>query len=170
VAAAKAAGAEVLEHPDAGDGNNGKIAPTLVLNPPSDGLLMQEEIFGPVLPVVGYDSLDEALAFVAARPRPLALYGFTNQARTRDRILGSGLSGGVTLNGTMLHIAQNDLPFGGVGPSGLGAYHGPEGFKRFSHARAVYDVGPVNAFERLGPPWDGAAGRLARAALRFLAR
>jgi coniferyl-aldehyde dehydrogenase len=170
VAAARAAGAEVLEHPDAGDGNNGKIAPTLVLNPPSDGLLMQEEIFGPVLPVVGYDSLDEALAFVAARPRPLALYGFTNQARTRDRILGSGLSGGATLNGTMLHIAQNDLPFGGVGPSGLGAYHGPEGFKRFSHARAVYDVGPVNAFERLGPPWDGAAGRLARAALRFLAR
>ena len=70
----------------------------------------------------------------------------------------------------MLHIAQNDLPFGGVGPSGLGAYHGPEGFKRFSHARAVYDVGPVNAFERLGPPWDGAAGRLARTALRLLAR
>ena len=168
VAAAKAAGAVVLEHPDEGEG--GKIAPTLVLNPPTDGLLMQEEIFGPVLPVVGYDSLDQALAFVAARPRPLALYGFTNQARTRDRILGSGLSGGVTLNGTMLHIAQNDLPFGGVGPSGLGAYHGPEGFKRFSHARAVYDVGPVNAFERLGPPWDGAAGRLARTALRFLAR
>jgi len=165
VAAARAAGATVLDHADAA-ADGGKIAPTVVLNPPGDSLLMQEEIFGPVLPVIGYRSLDEALAFVAARSRPLALYVFTHDGRTRKRILDATPSGGVTLNGTMLHIAQNDLPFGGVGASGMGAYHGHAGFRRFSHARAVYDVGPVNAFERLGPPW----GALARTAVRFLSR
>lgn len=165
VQAARASGATVLEHADAAP-EGGKIAPTLVLNPPADSLLMQEEIFGPVLPVIGYRSLDEALAFVAARSRPLALYCFTHDRRTRNRILDSTPSGGVTLNGTMLHIAQDDLPFGGVGGSGMGAYHGREGFRRFSHARGVYDVGPVNAFERLGPPWGG----LARTAARLLSR
>ena len=165
VAAARAAGATVLDHADAA-ADGGKIAPTVVLNPPADSLLMQEEIFGPVLPVIGYRSLDEALAFVAARSRPLALYVFTHEGRTQKRILDATPSGGVTLNGTMLHIAQNDLPFGGIGASGMGAYHGHAGFRRFSHARAVYDVGPLNAFERLGPPW----GALARTAVRFLSR
>ena len=155
---ARAAGARVqaLE----ADGAPEKIAPTLVLDPPLDSLLMREEIFGPVLPLVGYDHLEEAIAFAAARERPLALYCFSGDRAVHRRVLDGVTSGGVTLNGTLLHIAQDSLPFGGIGPSGTGAYHGHEGFKRFSHARAVFKVGPVNVFQRLGPPWTGLARRM----------
>ena len=154
VEAARSAGATVLTHPHAdADAAARKLAPTVVLNAPRDSLLLSEEIFGPVLPVVPYANLDEALAFIAARDRPLALYAFTHDARTQDAVLDGATSGGVTLNGTLLHIAQEGLPFGGIGPSGLGAYHGHEGFRRLSHARGVHQVGPVNVFERLGPPW-----------------
>ncbi len=162
---ARAGGATILTHPDVA-GANGKIAPTVVLNAPADSMLMTEEIFGPVLPVVGYASLDEAIGFVAARDQPLALYCFAWDRRERDRVLAGATSGGVTVNGTLLHIAQDDLPFGGIGPSGSGAYHGHEGFKRFSHARSVHQIGMVNVFERLGPPW----GTLARTTARLLTR
>jgi coniferyl-aldehyde dehydrogenase len=127
---------------------------------------MTEEIFGPVLPVVGYRDLDQAIAYVQERERPLALYCFTDDHRTQARVLDGAMSGGVTLNGTLLHIAQESLPFGGIGPSGMGAYHGQEGFRRFSHARAVHRIGPINAFEKMGPPW----GVLARTTARLLAR
>jgi coniferyl-aldehyde dehydrogenase len=137
-----------------------------VLDALPDSVLLTEEIFGPVLPVVAYDTLETALDFVNARARPLALYCFTGDRRTRERILDGATSGGVTVNGTLLHIAQDNLPFGGVGASGMGAYHGRDGFLRFSHARAVYAVGPVNVFERLGPPW----GALARRVGQFLSR
>lgn len=137
-----------------------------MLDAANDSLLLQDEIFGPVLPIVGYRTLDEALAFVAARDRPLALYCFTKDERVQDRILDSALSGGVTINGTLLHIAQDALPFGGIGPSGMGAYHGEDGFKRFSHARAVHRIGFINVFERLGPPW----GPLARRTASILSR
>jgi coniferyl-aldehyde dehydrogenase len=160
---ARARGARVLQHPDA-TGLQGKTAPTVVLDAPANCLLMTEEIFGPVLPIVPYRSLDEALAFVNERERPLALYCFTNDARTRNIIISGATSGGVTVNGTLMHIAQDDLPFGGIGPSGMGAYHGREGFRRFSHARAVHQIGLVNILERLGPPW----GRLARMTARML--
>ena len=137
-----------------------------MLGTPEDSLLLNEEIFGPVLPIVGYRDLDEALGFVNARSRPLALYAFTSERRTQDLILDGAISGGVTINGTLLHIAQDDLPFGGVGDSGIGAYHGVAGFRRFSHARAVYKPGLFNAFEVLGPPF----GKLAALAIRFLGR
>jgi coniferyl-aldehyde dehydrogenase len=127
---------------------------------------MREEIFGPVLPVVPYERLDEAIAFVNARDRPLALYCFTNDKRVRTRVLDGATSGGVTLNGTLLHAGHDGLPFGGIGPSGMGAYHGSDGFRRFSHARAVHAIGVINPLERLGPPW----GRLAARAARFLLR
>lgn len=156
---ARAAGAVVLTHGESA-GDLGKVSPTVVLDPPLDGLLMREEIFGPVLPVLGYRDLDEAIAFVAARDRPLALYGFSNDAGARGRMLAGATSGGVTLNGVLLHIAQDNLPFGGVGASGMGAYHGRDGFRRFSHARAVHHIGPVNMFERLGPPWGGLGRRV----------
>ena len=155
--AASAAGATIMAHEDEGARESGKIGPTIVLGAPEDMLLLTEEIFGPVLPVVPYRSLDEAIAFVAARDRPLALYCFTSRRAERERVLNGTLSGGVTLNGTLLHVAQESLPFGGVGPSGIGAYHGKEGFRRFSHARGVFKVGPINVFERLGPPWGKAA-------------
>src|SRR4029453_6207603 len=130
-----------------------KIGPTVLLGTPGQASLLTEEIFGPVLPVVPYESLDEAIGFVTARDRPLALYCFSRSRAEQRRVLDATLSGGVTLNGTLLHCAQESLPFGGVGASGIGAYHGKEGFRRFSHARAVFRVGPINVFERLGPPW-----------------
>jgi len=162
---ARAGGATILAHSDP-SGTNGKIAPMVVLNAPADGVLMTEEIFGPVLPVIGYESLDQAVAFVNERERPLALYCFASDHRDRDRVLAGTSSGGVTLNGTLLHIAQDGLPFGGIGQSGTGAYHGQDGFRRFSHARAVHQIGFVNIFQHLGPPW----GKLARGVAQVLMR
>ncbi|RMB52368.1 coniferyl-aldehyde dehydrogenase [Sphingomonas sp. PP-CE-3A-406] len=155
---ARRGGAEILTHPAPAPTGH-RIAPTVVLGAPDDCTLMREEIFGPVLPVKPYDTLDAALAFVRARPRPLALYCFADGAATQRRILNGATSGGVTINGTLLHVAQHSLPFGGIGASGMGAYHGRDGFFRFSHARAVHKAGPINMFERIGPPW-GTAARL----------
>ena len=101
-----------------------------------------------------------------ARDRPLALYCLSRDRAQRDAVLSGTTSGGVTLNGTLLHIAQDSLPFGGVGPSGIGAYHGFEGFRRLSHARAVHQIGFVNGFELLAPPY----GRLAKLAAELLVR
>jgi coniferyl-aldehyde dehydrogenase len=162
---AAAAGAVIIRHGGQHAGTR-KIAPTVVLGAPAGGLLLREEIFGPVLPVVPYEHLDDALAFVNARDRPLALYCFTNDKRVRAKVLDGATSGGVTLNGTLLHAGHDGLPFGGIGASGMGAYHGRDGFRRFSHARAVHAIGAINALERLGPPW----GRLAARATRFLLR
>ena len=158
VAEARAGGAEVLSYADAGPG---KLAPTVVLGAPPDCTLLREEIFGPVLPVVPYADVDAAVAYVNAREKPLALYVLGGSARERAAVLARTTSGGATLNGSLLHIAQEHLPFGGVGPSGLGAYHGYEGFRRFSHARGVHAVGPLNGMELLGPPWRGLARRMA---------
>jgi len=160
--AARSAGATVLSHEDEGARAEGKIGPTILLGAPDSSLFLTEEIFGPVLPVLPYKSLDEAIAFVAARERPLALYCFGNSRRDRERVLDGAISGGATLNGTLMHVAQESLPFGGVGASGIGAYHGHEGFKRFSHARAVHKIGFVNVFERLGPPWGKMASALGK--------
>jgi coniferyl-aldehyde dehydrogenase len=166
IEAARAAGATLLSHEDEGARAEGKIGPTVLLGAAEDSLFLTEEIFGPVLPVLPYRDLDSALAFIAARDRPLALYCFSRNRGDRERVLDGAISGGATLNGTLLHVAQEHLPFGGVGPSGIGAYHGREGFKRFSHARAVHKVGFVNVFEKLGPPW----GKLAQALGRRLAK
>jgi coniferyl-aldehyde dehydrogenase len=162
IESARTAGATVLAHEDDGARAEGKIGPTLVIGAPVDSLFLTEEIFGPVLPILPYRDLEEAVAFIAARDRPLALYCFSNRGADRERVLGGAMSGGVTLNGTLLHVAQEHLPFGGVGPSGIGAYHGREGFRRFSHARAVHKVGFVNVFEKLGPPWGKMAQALGR--------
>ena len=162
---AAAAGAVIIRHGGQHAGTR-KIAPTVVLGAPAGGLLLREEIFGPVLPVVPYEHLDDALAFVNARDRPLALYCFTNDKRVRAKVLDGATSGGVTLNGTLLHAGHDGLPFGGIGASGMGAYHGRDGFRRFSHARAVHAIGAINALERLGPPWGGLAARATRFLLR----
>src|SRR5690606_29085212 len=108
-----------------------KIAPTLLLDVNDDMAVMQEEIFGPVLPIVPYDRLDDAIAYVNARPRPLALYYFDDDARRARTVLERTVSGGVAINETLLHFGIDDLPFGGVGASGMGAYHGKEGFETF---------------------------------------
>ncbi|MEJ0049094.1 MAG: coniferyl aldehyde dehydrogenase [Rhodospirillales bacterium] len=165
VAEAEAAGATILRHRDKPTGNTRHFPPTVVLNPPLDGKLMQDEIFGPILPVVRTENLDAALDFVNTRPRPLALYAYTNDSATERKILDQTISGGVTVNSTMLHVAQDDMPFGGIGPSGIGAYHGHEGFLEFSHTRSLHKPRFFTAIEILKPPY---ATRM-RLALKMLA-
>jgi len=139
-----------------------KLAPTLVIEPPADLAVMREEIFGPVLPIVTYDTLDDAIAFVNARPRPLALYYFGTSAADRDRVLARTTSGGASVNDTLLHVAAENLPFGGVGASGIGAYHGEAGFRTFSHAKSVFLQNRFNAAGILHPPYGRAADFLRR--------
>ncbi len=158
----RARGAKVVTCDIDLSGAGSRFAPTLVIDPPADCLLMQEEIFGPVLPIVPYDSLDDAIAFIGRKARPLALYIFTHDRKTEKRLLRHTISGNVTINGTLLHIAQTDLPFGGVGPSGQGAYHGFDGFVRFSHARGIAKIRLFNPSVLASPPFGAMAKWLAR--------
>lgn len=121
-----------------GDADAGRqMAPVLVFGAATTSRLLAEEIFGPILPVVPYGSLDEAIDYVNARPRPLALYWFGRDTAARDRVLTRTVSGGVTVNDTLMHIAHENLPFGGVGESGWGAYHGEAGFLRLTQQKPV---------------------------------
>ena len=166
---ARAKGARVVEtgpSPEHAKRRAHTLAPTLVLDVHNDMRIMQEEIFGPVLPIVTYRDLDDAIAFVNARPRPLGLYYFGSAAPNRRQVLTRTTSGGVTINGTLLHYVQDDLPFGGIGASGFGAYHGIEGFRAFSHQKAVFEVGRWNGGALLRPPF----GRLTNFILSFMLR
>ncbi|ATU72455.1 putative coniferyl aldehyde dehydrogenase [Gluconacetobacter sp. SXCC-1] len=142
------------------------LAPVLLLDVTPQMAVMQEEIFGPVLPVLTYRTLEEAIAFINARPRPLALYYFGGNRAERDRVLKNTVSGNVTVNGTLMHYVQDDLPFGGVGDSGIGAYHGKEGFMALTHARGVYRQGRFNAATLLQPPFGRLADTITNLILR----
>ena len=166
LAEAELSGAKVLRHPAPSDRSRRLMPPAIVLDPPQESLLMKEEIFGPILAVVGYDTLDDAIDWINRLPLPLALYIFAEDRREQAEVLDRTQSGGVTINGTLLHIAQEGLPFGGVGPSGMGHYHGKAGFDRFTHARAVFKTGWFNAASWLAPPY----GKKVRRMLRFLMR
>ncbi|MGA7964424.1 MAG: coniferyl aldehyde dehydrogenase [Gammaproteobacteria bacterium] len=134
-------------------GTGRRLAPTLFSDVATDSPLMQEEIFGPWLPLIPYDDFDEALTFIATRPHPLALYLFDdNQARLR-RTLERTRAGGVTINDTLCHITQSHLPFGGVGPSGMGSYHGETGFRTFSRMTPVFRQSRLSGFPLLSPPY-----------------
>jgi len=126
-----------------------------VINPADDLRLMQDEIFGPVLPIKGVSHLDEALEYINDRPRPLALYVFARRQKEIRHILSHTVSGGVTVNDVIQHVGCEDLPFGGIGASGMGNYHAVEGFKTFSHARSVYTQSKVNLMALMGmmPPY-----------------
>jgi coniferyl-aldehyde dehydrogenase len=140
LAAAESAGARVQViggREPATDGASRQMAPVLVYGAAADSKLMNEEIFGPILPVLPYDSLNEAINYINARPRPLALYWFGTDHAARDTVLARTVSGGVTINDTLLHIAHEDLPFGGVGESGWGSYHGEAGFLRLTQQKPV---------------------------------
>ncbi len=130
------------------------LPPTVVLEPGDDAKLMQEEIFGPILPVVGVDTLDEAIAYVNARPRPLALYPFALHEGAIEKILYNTVAGGVTVNDTLLHFAAAGLPFGGVGASGMGAYHGRAGFDAMSKQLPVFRQSRFAASDWLRPPYS----------------
>jgi coniferyl-aldehyde dehydrogenase len=135
------------------DPNARKMAPHLVLHAKDDSVLMQEEIFGPILPIRTYETLDEAIAYVNDHPRPLALYFFDHDQKRIDRVLRETVSGGVSVNETMMHVAQDDLPFGGVGPSGMGAYHAREGFDAFTKKKPVFYQSRINGSSLLRPPY-----------------
>ncbi|HEX4860036.1 MAG TPA: coniferyl aldehyde dehydrogenase [Rhizomicrobium sp.] len=154
---ARAKGAEIVEiNPAKEDFRQQpfhKIPPTLVLNPTDDMKIMKDEIFGPLLPVKTYDTVDEAVGYVNGNARPLGLYYFGNDAKEQERVLARTTSGGVTVNDVVMHVAMEDLPFGGVGPSGMGAYHGVDGFKTFSHAKAVFNQAKSDITAMMRPPY-----------------
>jgi coniferyl-aldehyde dehydrogenase len=152
---AKAKGARVIEigNKPSGGKQSRMFPPTLLLDVTDEMAVMKEEIFGPILPVVTYDGLDDAIAYVNARPRPLALYFFGTAENSQRRVVDRTTSGGMLINDTILHYAQDDLPFGGIGPSGMGAYHGAEGFKTMSHAKAVFKQAQFNLADLFRPPF-----------------
>ncbi|MGB3739640.1 MAG: coniferyl aldehyde dehydrogenase [Pontixanthobacter sp.] len=156
---ARSKGAEVIEvnpsDEDFSSTNSRKMPLTILRNVTDDMEAMQEEIFGPVLPVKTYSTISEAVEYVNGRDRPLGLYYFGTDGDERHEVLSQTLSGGVTVNDVIFHVSMEDLPFGGVGPSGIGSYHGPEGFREFSHARSVYtqskaDIAGIAGFK---PPY-----------------
>jgi coniferyl-aldehyde dehydrogenase len=114
------------------------MIPVLILDPPRDAAVMRDEIFGPILPICGYRSIDDALETIRSGPRPLALYYFGADDEQAREVLDGTLSGGVTINDVMTHMFVEDMPYGGIGASGMGAYRGEAGFRTFSHARAIY--------------------------------
>ena len=165
---AKAAGARIVElAPGAlADPFRRHFPPLALLDVGDDLRVMQEEIFGPLLPIRTYRDLDEAIAFVRRRPRPLALYYFDSERARIERVLDETASGGVTINDTILHISQEELPFGGVGPSGMGCYHGFAGFETFSIRKAVFRQSRLSGVGLFKPPYGAMFDRLTRILLR----
>lgn len=163
---ARAKGGEVIAVNPAGEdfagANSRKMPLHIVRNATDDMAVMQEEIFGPILPVVRYRAVEEAIDHVNRHDRPLGLYYFGEDAAEQRQVLDRTISGGVTLNDVVFHVSMEDLPFGGIGPSGMGAYHGRDGFRTFSHAKSVYRQPRIDVAKLAGikPPY-GAATRKA---------
>ncbi|WP_419737334.1 coniferyl aldehyde dehydrogenase [Pseudomonas sp. COR18] len=141
-------------------GQQRRMGHSLLLNVSDEMTVMQDEIFGPLLPIVPYKGLDEAFAYINQRPRPLALYYFGYNRREQQRVLHETHSGGVCLNDTLLHVPQEDLPFGGIGPSGMGHYHGHEGFLTFSKTKGVLTKQRFNAARLIYPPYGKSIQKL----------
>ncbi|MBK9138355.1 MAG: coniferyl aldehyde dehydrogenase [Verrucomicrobia bacterium] len=160
---ARRRGATVVDLRPAGeapDPARRRFPPTLLLNVTEEMAVMREEIFGPLLPVETYESLEEAIRRVNARPRPLALYFFGERAVDRERVLQETIAGGVTVNDTLWHIVNEKLPFGGVGPSGQGCYHGEHSFRRFSHLKPVFYQSRWATGKFLWPPYGARFDRI----------
>jgi coniferyl-aldehyde dehydrogenase len=166
---AAAAGVEVqplFDGPDRNDESH-RLAPVVVVNPPLSLDVMRQEIFGPLLPVVAYDDTEQAIAFINAQPRPLALYWFDNDAARIERALKQTHAGGVCVNETLMHVAQEELPFGGVGASGMGHYHGRWGFDTFSKLTPVFRQSRLNGMGLFTPPYRPVVARMLRLMKRF---
>lgn len=166
---ARAHGAQVIEvghRPGDAASRPHTLAPTVVLGVTDEMKIAHQEIFGPILPVFPYRKIGEAIDYVNARPRPLALYYFGGNSAERREVLDRTTSGNVTINGTIMHVAQDDLPFGGVSESGIGAYHGIEGFRRLSHAKGIYEHGRWNIVKLLQPPYGTLTERILNVLLR----
>jgi len=136
------------------DQENLYFEPTFLSNVAEDSELLQEEIFGPILPIIVYENLEDALTYINSRPKPLALYIFSNDSKNTDYVLQNTSSGGVAINDVIIHLANSHLPFGGVNHSGQGSYHGIFGFKAFSHERAVLRQGILSTVRLLYPPYN----------------
>jgi coniferyl-aldehyde dehydrogenase len=165
---ARRQGAEIVELVPGGvaDPVTRRFPPLLLRDVSADMRVMQDEIFGPLLPLVPYGDLAQAIDFVNARPRPLALYYFDTDASSITSVLNQTVSGGVTINDTLLHIAQDDLPFGGVGASGMGCYHGVEGFRTFSAKKGVFRQSRFSGIGLFKAPYGARFERLIRLLLR----
>jgi coniferyl-aldehyde dehydrogenase len=165
---ARAKGAEIVTvnpaKEDFAKANTRKMPLHIVRNATDDMTVMQEEIFGPILPVRTYKHIDDAIGEVNRRDRPLGLYYFGSDAGERRRVMDRTISGGVTLDDVIFHVSMEDLPFGGVGPSGMGNYHGADGFKTFSHARAVFKQAKLDVAKLAGlkPPYGKATAKTIR--------
>ena len=163
---ARQKGAEVIEinpaNEDFRQQPHHKIPPTLILGADDSMKVMQDEIFGPLMPVRGYDDVSEAVDYVNEHARPLGLYYFGADANEQHRVLSHTTSGGVTVNDVIMHVAQEDLPFGGVGPSGMGAYHGYDGFRTFSHAKSIFTQSKIDVASLAGlrPPYGAKIEKL----------
>jgi aldehyde dehydrogenase (NAD+)/coniferyl-aldehyde dehydrogenase len=166
LAEAHAAGTRIIRMEGEDSPAGRRILPTLVIDPPDQLRLMQEEIFGPILPVKPYQTLDDAIQYINERPRPLALYLYTGSSQVKDEVLKRTVSGGVSINDTLLHIAVEDLPFGGIGASGLGSYHGRTGFDTFSKLKPVFERRGFALGAMLRPPY----GRLHDRVMSFMIR
>ena len=136
------------------DDNLRKFPPHLILNPTEDMIVMREEIFGPLLPVKTYDQLDEVLIYVNERDRPLGFYIFTNDKTSEEKLIYGTISGGVTVNNCVMHVAQHDMPFGGVGASGMGHYHARDGFLELSKLRPIHTNPKLPGVEQFYPPYS----------------
>jgi len=142
------------------DATKRKVPLTLVTNVTDDMQIMQEEIFGPLLPIKEYKDINEAIGYINARPRPLSLYIYSFDKNIQRKILQETIAGGVCINDAAFHVANDDLPFGGVGASGMGNYHGEEGFIRFSHAKSILTRGKISFSSLLFPPYGKAVHNL----------
>jgi coniferyl-aldehyde dehydrogenase len=155
-------GAEIVEvnpaNEDFANSNRNKMPLYLVRNPTDDMKVMQDEIFGPVLPIKTYERVEEAIDYVNRKDRPLGLYYFGQDEGETRQVLDRTISGGVTVNDVIFHVSMEDLPFGGIGPSGMGSYHGHDGFKTFSHAKSIYAQPKINVAKLAGfmPPYGAA--------------
>lgn len=145
-----------------------KIPLSVIVGATPDMRVMQEEIFGPLLPILGSETPEAAIAHVAQDERPLALYWFGTDAQNREKVLNGTLSGGVAVNETVMHVAQENLPFGGVGASGMGAYHGEYGFHTFSHARSVFHQSKLSGGKMLYPPYNLKTDKLLKTLKKFV--
>ena len=146
------------------------VEPTVLVDVPRDSAVMEGEIFGPILPVVRYRDMADAVEFIRSRPKPLALYVFSARKRNVERVLHTTTAGGTGVNMPLLHVANPDLPFGGVGESGMGSYHGHAGFKTFSHERSVLVQGRLALIEKFFPPYGVAVKQRLLALARKIAR
>jgi len=149
------------------DPDTRKIPPHLVLDPTDEMLLMQEEIFGPILPIKPFDDLDEVIEYINNNERPLALYLYSNNKAVQDKVIHNTLSGGMCLNDSMLHVAQHDMPFGGIGNSGMGHYHGEEGFIEFSKLRPIFKQAKKSGILALAPPYGDGFEKMAKIMMKW---